>query len=91
MKSRPIIASHQAKCFMKGYYINVVQVGYANSREINATLENLHIVQEFLDVFPKYISGLPPKRDIEFTSELISGAALVSRAPYHMSILELNK
>ena len=50
------------------------------------------MLQEFRDVFPNEISGIPSKRDIDFTIELVPGATLVSKAPYIMStpkILEL--
>ena len=50
------------------------------------------MLQEFRDVFPNEIPGLPPKRDIDFTIEFVSGAAPVSKTPYRMStrdILEL--
>jgi len=64
-------------------------VGYANSKNKTATLENIHVIQEFADVFSEEIPGLPPKRDIDFTIELVPGAAPVSRAPYRMSTPEL--
>ena len=35
-------------------------------------------------MFPE-IPGLPPKRDIDFTIELVPGAAPVSKTPYRMS------
>ena len=47
------------------------------------------MLQEFRDVFPDEIPGLPPKRDIDFTIELVPGAAPVSKAPYRMSIPEM--
>eukprot|EP00253_Pinus_taeda_P002531 PITA_02531 len=53
------------------------------------TLESIPVVQEFADVFPKEIPGLPTKRDLDFTIELVPGAAPVSRAPYQMSVPEL--
>jgi len=28
--------------------------------------ENIHVVCEFEDVFPKELSGLPPQRDFDF-------------------------
>ncbi len=49
------------------------------------------IVQDFADVFPEEIPGLPPRRDLDFTIELIPGAAPVSRAPYRMSVPELTE
>eukprot|EP00253_Pinus_taeda_P008401 PITA_08401 len=56
-----------------------------------ATLDAIPIIQEFADVFPEEIPGLPPKRNIDFTIELVPGAALVSRAPYRMSVPELTE
>eukprot|EP00253_Pinus_taeda_P027714 PITA_27714 len=42
-------------------------------------------------VFPKEIPGLPPRRNIDFTIELVPGVAPVSRAPYRMSVPELTE
>ena len=47
------------------------------------------MLQEFRDVFPDEIPRLPPKRDIDFTIELVPGVAPVSKAPYRMSIPEM--
>ena len=35
-------------------------------------LEDYQVLQEFRDVFPDDIPGLPPKRDIDFTIELVA-------------------
>ena len=51
-------------------------------------LEDFHVLQEFRDVFPDEIQGLPPNRDIDFTISLVPGAAPVSKTPYRMSTLE---
>ena len=37
------------------------------------------------------ILGLPPKRDIDFTIEIVPGVALVSKAPYKMSTPEMSE
>jgi hypothetical protein len=34
------------------------------------SIEEIPMVQEFLDVFPDDLSGMPPERDIEFKIEL---------------------
>ena len=47
-------------------------------------LEEFHVLQEFRDVYPDEILGLPPKRDIDFTIELVPG-----EAPYRMSTPEM--
>ena len=51
-------------------------------------LEDYHVLL-FMDVFPNDIPGLPPKRDIDFTIDLVLGAAPMSKTPYKMSTLEL--
>jgi hypothetical protein len=40
-------------------------------------------------VFPEEVPGLPPRRDIDFSIELVPGAVPMSRAPYRMSTPEL--
>ena len=52
-------------------------------------LEDYQVLQEFKDVFPHEIPGLPPKRDIDFTIELVPGATPVSNTPYRMSTPEM--
>jgi len=49
----------------------------------------MFVVQEFMDVFPDDIPGLPPKREIEFAIDLIPGAGPVSISPYRMAPTEL--
>ena len=41
--------------------------------------QNYQVLQEFRDVFLDEILGLPPKRDIDFTIELVPGAVPVSK------------
>jgi hypothetical protein len=52
-------------------------------------IEEIPVVQEFLDVFPDDLLGMPAKRDIEFKIELQLGTAPITRSPYKMSWDEL--
>jgi len=70
---RLISASQLAKCIKKRCQIYAIQVGYANPKDKTATLENILVIQEFADVFPEEIPGLPPKEDIDFSIELTWG------------------
>ncbi|GJS58849.1 putative reverse transcriptase domain-containing protein [Tanacetum coccineum] len=54
-------------------------------------LESHPVVQNFLDVFPDELPGLPPDREVEFTIELIPGAQPISKAPYRMALVELKE
>eukprot|EP00253_Pinus_taeda_P018771 PITA_18771 len=88
---RPITANQLVKCVRKGYQVYAIQVGYENSKDKSASLNNIPVIQEFTDVFPEEIPRLPPRRNIDFTIELVPGAAPVSRAPYRMSVPELTE
>nr|GEV47219.1 reverse transcriptase domain-containing protein [Tanacetum cinerariifolium] len=48
-------------------------------------LEDIPVVREFLEVFPKGLPGLPPVRQIEFQIVLIPGEVPVARAPYRLA------
>jgi hypothetical protein len=54
-------------------------------------LEDIHVVQEFLDVFPDDLPGMLPERAIEFKIELQPDTALIAKAPYKMSPVELKE
>jgi len=52
-------------------------------------LKNIAVVQNFPEVFPNDILGLPPNREIEFSIDLMPGVGPISMAPYRMSPSEL--
>ncbi|GJT40812.1 putative reverse transcriptase domain-containing protein [Tanacetum coccineum] len=52
-------------------------------------LEDVPIVRNFPEVFPKDLSGLPSTRQMEFQIDLIPGVALVARAPYRLAPSEM--
>jgi hypothetical protein len=54
------------------------------------SLEDFSVLQEFEDVFQE-IPGLPPRREIDFSIDLVPGVALVSKTPYRMSTPELKE
>jgi hypothetical protein len=47
------------------------------------------VVNEFPDVFPEELPGMPPDRDIEFVIELESGTAPIYKTTFRMTTLEL--
>jgi hypothetical protein len=52
-------------------------------------LEDIRVVQEYPDVFPKELPGTPPDHDIEFVIELLPGTPPISKRPYRMPVNEL--
>jgi hypothetical protein len=53
-------------------------------------LEDYVILKDFEDVF-KEVLGPPPKRDIDFSINVMPGVARVSKNPYIMSAPELKE
>ena len=49
------------------------------------------MVHEFLDVFLKDLSGLPPDRELEFGIELLPGSAPIYIPSYKMTPAELKE
>jgi hypothetical protein len=47
------------------------------------------VVNEFPDVFPEELPGMPPDRDIEFVIELKPGTTSIYKTPYRMATPEL--
>src|SRR6266498_2365115 len=59
-------------------------LGLVCALEMNP-LEEIPVVNEYPDVFPEELPGLPPVRAVEFSIELLLGTAPVFRRPYRMS------
>ena len=54
-------------------------------------LRDIPIVREYPDVFPEKLLGLPPRREIEFSIDVLPGTMPTSQAPYTMTPVELAK
>jgi hypothetical protein len=54
---------------------------------VELKLEDIHVVWEFSNVFPR----MPPERAIKFKIELQPGTAPIAKAPYNMSPMELKE
>ncbi|GJT28233.1 putative reverse transcriptase domain-containing protein [Tanacetum coccineum] len=49
------------------------------------------IVNEFLDVFPEDLPGIPPERQVEFRIDLIPGATPIAKTPYRLAPSEMKE
>ncbi|GJW82840.1 putative reverse transcriptase domain-containing protein, partial [Tanacetum coccineum] len=79
------------KYMEKGCQVYLAQVT-SKKNENNSEekrLKDVSIVQEFLEVFPKDLPGLPPARQVEFQIDLVPSAAPVAQAPYRLTPTEL--
>jgi hypothetical protein len=68
--------------------IQAEQVSLLNKVQ-GTSLNEIRIAQEYHDVFPEDLPGMPPDRDIEFIIELLPGTPPVSKRPYRMPVNEL--
>ncbi|XP_022040055.1 uncharacterized protein LOC110942588 [Helianthus annuus] len=53
-----------------------------DTKQKTPKIEEIEVVNEFLDVFPEDLSGLPPEREVDFKIELYPDAKPVAKAPY---------
>ncbi|XP_022014435.1 uncharacterized protein LOC110913926 [Helianthus annuus] len=54
-------------------------------------IEDTKIVNEYPDVFPDELTGLPPEREVEFRIELEPNAKPVAKAPYRLAPAEVRE
>ncbi|XP_022876892.1 uncharacterized protein LOC111395114 [Olea europaea var. sylvestris] len=73
----------------EGFYVCLAHVIDTSATKLK--LEDIPVVKDFPDVFPKELPGLPSDRVMKFTIDLISGTAPISRAPYRMALVELKE
>jgi hypothetical protein len=68
--------------------IQAEQVSLLNKVQ-GTSLNKIRIAQEYPNVFPEDLPGMPPDRDIEFIIELLPGTPPISKRPYRMHVNEL--
>ncbi|XP_062113170.1 uncharacterized protein LOC133824307 [Humulus lupulus] len=78
----PIISALEARNMMQHGYLAFLASVVDKSKETELKSENVHIVCEFPEVFPKELPGLPLYKEIEFMIELALETAPISKAPY---------
>ncbi|GKE93448.1 putative reverse transcriptase domain-containing protein, partial [Tanacetum coccineum] len=59
--------------------------GKVEDKSEKKRLEDVPIVQDFPEVFPEDLLGLPPTRQVEFQIDLVLGDAPVAWAPYRLA------
>jgi hypothetical protein len=71
----------------------VIAKGVANCMKVNqldaSQGSEVAVVNEFPDVLPEELPGMPPDRDIEFVIELKPGTAPIYKTPFRMTTPEL--
>ncbi|GJY90570.1 putative reverse transcriptase domain-containing protein [Tanacetum coccineum] len=83
-----IISCTKAQKYMeKGFpvFLAHITAKEVEDKSKEKRLEDVQIVQDFPEVFPEDLPGLPPTRQVEFQIDLVPGAAPVARAPYRLA------
>ena len=70
----------------KAYLAHVI-----DTRITNNTIENILVLNEFLDVFSDDLPGSSPDREVEFIIELVPGVAPIFISLYRMTPIELKE
>ena len=70
-----------------GYLASVV----IETKEQRPKLEDIPVMNEFHEVFPEELQGLPSDREIEFKINWLPRTSPISNTPYKMAPLELKE
>ncbi|GJX96719.1 putative reverse transcriptase domain-containing protein [Tanacetum coccineum] len=81
------------KYLLKGHNVFLAHVTTKETEDKlgEKRLEDVPIVRDFPEVFPKELPGLPPTRQVEFQIDLMPGVAPVARAPYRLAPSEMKE
>ncbi|KAI3701002.1 hypothetical protein L2E82_45643 [Cichorium intybus] len=88
------LSTHEAwiDCKKKQHGGSVFLAYVTDTREERKkVVEDVPVVQEFPDVFPEDLPGIPPERKVEFRIDLVPGAAPIAKAPYHLAPPEMQE
>ena len=85
-----VISAMQARRFMRKGCETFLAV-ILDSKRGQFDVENIPVVREFSDVFPKELPGIPLEREVDLAIEIVPGAVPISRAPYRMAPTELKE
>ncbi|GKC47134.1 putative reverse transcriptase domain-containing protein [Tanacetum coccineum] len=81
------------KYIQKGCQVYLAQVTAkkTDKKSEEKRLEDMSIVQDFLEVSTEDFPGLPPTRQVKFQIDLVPGAAPVARSPYRLTSSEMQE
>ncbi|XP_057426326.1 uncharacterized protein LOC130719734 [Lotus japonicus] len=79
--------------YLNSYHLKKGSPAFVNSIVAEARndsdVRNISIVQDYVDVFPEDVPGLPPVRETEFSIDIMPGTGPISMVPYRMAPAEL--
>nr|GFB03814.1 putative reverse transcriptase domain-containing protein [Tanacetum cinerariifolium] len=77
----------------KGCHVFLAQISTTkeDDKPEGKQVKDVPIVQDFPEVFPEDLPGLPPAQPVEFQIDLILGSTPVARAPYRLAPYEMKE
>jgi hypothetical protein len=88
---RQISAMQLKKCIRKGCQVYAIQVTTLLEKEDKPNLEDFVVLREFRDMSVDEIPELSPRREIDFSIDILPRSPPISKEPYQMSIPELTE
>jgi predicted aspartyl protease len=86
------VSAMQFKKFIrKGCQFYAIQVMNLLEKEDKPKLEDFVVLREFRDMFVYEIPELPPRREIDFSIDVLPRSTPISKSPYRMSLPELTE
>jgi predicted aspartyl protease len=76
---RQVSAMQFKKCIRKGCQVYAIQVTNLLEKEDNPKSEDFDVLPEFRDMFVDEIPELPPRREIDFSIDLLPGSTPMSK------------
>jgi hypothetical protein len=88
---RQVSAMQLKKCMRKGCQVYAIQVTNLLEKEDKPKLEEFDVLRDFRNMFVDEIPELPPRREIDFSIDLLPGSDPISKSPYRKSLPELTE
>ncbi|GJT55321.1 gag-pol polyprotein [Tanacetum coccineum] len=77
--------------WVQGEHTLGVAKALINAEVDEPKLSDIPVVQDFVDVFPEDLLGLPPQQQVEFCIDLVPGATPVAKSPYRLAPSEMQE
>ncbi|XP_070040523.1 uncharacterized protein [Nicotiana tomentosiformis] len=95
-KGSSISSSNRVISFMKAQQMVekscLAYLAYVRDTTVEtSSIDSVHVVREFPDIFPSDLPGLPPDHDIDFCIDLPPDTQPISIPPYWIALKELKE
>lgn len=89
-KKLSLMSCTQARSYLRKEYMAFL-AHVVETKVEEKKIEDIPIVQDFPDVFPNDVSGLPPVREVEFRIDLVPEATPIAKSPYRLAPAEMQE